>query len=273
VFLLLRRSGVPWLVRRTVQRRRVTILVYHDPSPAVLERHLALLCRLYNVISLREYVDGHTLPSHALVLTLDDGHAGNFALRDIFRRFSIVPTIFVCTGVVGTQRGFWFHHAENVERLKRLPDEERVAALAASGFDPNAELDVREALSDQELRALSDCADIQSHTVTHPILPRCTAELAEAEIVDSRRHLQERFNADVYALAYPNGDYTEREALLVQQGGYRCALASDGRLNKRAGHAYALGRIAVDDKDGLDELVVKASGVWGVVERLVRRTS
>lgn len=269
--MLLRLSGVPWLMRRTVQRRRVTILVYHNPPATVLERHLELLCRLYNVVSLREYVDGHSLPSRALVVTLDDGYARNFALRELFARFSVVPTIFVCTGIVGTRRGFWFRHADDVERLRGLPEHERVAALAAAGFDPDAELEAREALSDEELRELIPGVDIQPHTVTHPILPQCTDEQAETEIVDSKRHLEQRFDVDVYALAYPNGEYTEREALLAQRAGYRCAVAVGGRLNGAGADPYRLHRIAVADNDGLDELVVKASGVWGRLERVTRR--
>jgi len=254
VFWLLRRSGVPWVARRTVQRRRLTILVYHNPRPAVMERHLELLCRLYRVVSLREYVEKRTLPPGALVVTLDDGYAANFALRDVFARFSVIPTIFVCTGIVGTNRGFWFLH------------------VGETGFDPTEELAVREALSDAEIRDLAGVADIQAHTVTHPILPRCTPEQAEEEIVESKRDLERRFGLDVYALAYPNGEYTERDAQFARQAGYRCALAVSGRTNGDSPDIYALRRITVDDHDGIDELVVKASGVWAWLQRVVART-
>ena len=252
VFWLLRRSGVPWLVRH-IQRRRVTILVYHNPSPAVLERHLELLCRLYHVVSLREYVEKRTPPPGSLVVTLDDGYAANFALRDVFARFSVVPTIFVCTGIVGTRRGFWFRH------------------VGDAAFDPGEERAEREALSDEEIKELIAVADIQAHTVTHPILPRCTAEQAEIEIADSKRDLEQRFGLDVYALAYPIGEYTEREAQLARQAGYRCALAVGGRTNDESADLYALRRITVDDHDGVDELVVKASGVWPWLERVSGR--
>jgi len=242
------------VVRRTVQRRRVTILVYHNPRPAVMERHLELLCRLYRVVSLREYVEKRMLPPGALVVTLDDGSAANFALRDVFARFSVIPTIFVCTGIVGTNRGFWFLH------------------VGETGFDPSEELAVREALSDAEIRDLAGVADIQAHTVTHPILPRCTPEQAEEEIVESKRDLERRFGLDVYALAYPNGEYTERDAQFARQAGYRCALAVSGRTNGDSPDLYALRRITVDDHDGIDELVVKASGVWAWLQRVVART-
>jgi peptidoglycan/xylan/chitin deacetylase (PgdA/CDA1 family) len=251
VFRLLRRSGVPWLVRHTVQRRRATILVYHDPTPAVLERHLALLTRLYRVVSLREYIEQRA--AGTLVVTLDDGYAANAALRDVFARFSVVPTIFVCTGIIGTNRGFWFRH------------------VGDAGFDPSEERTVREALSDDEISDLATVADIQAHTVTHPILPRCSAEEAKSEIAGSKRDLEQRFGLDVYAFAYPNGEYTQRDVRLVQDAGYRCALAVGGRTDDGSADLYALPRITVDDHDGVDELVVKASGVWPWIERVSGR--
>lgn len=253
VFWLLRRSGVPWVVRRMVHRRHLTILVYHNPPPLVMERHLELLCRLYRVISLREYVEKRSLPPNALIVTLDDGYAANFALRDVFARFSVVPTIFVCTGIVGTHRGFWFLH------------------VGDGDFDPHEERVVREALSDLEIRELAGVADIQAHTVTHPILPRCTPEQAEEEIVQSKRDIERRFGLPVYAFAYPNGEYTEREMQFAREAGYRCALAVGGRTNGDSADIYALRRIAVDDHDGVDELVVKASGVWPWLERVIGR--
>jgi poly-beta-1,6-N-acetyl-D-glucosamine N-deacetylase len=238
-------------MRRTIGRRRATILVYHNPSPAVMEQHLALLTRLYRVVSLREYVEQRS--SGALVVTLDDGYAANFALRDVFARFSVVPTIFVCTGIVGTNRGFWFRH------------------VGEADFDPDEQRVAREALSDDEIRELATVADVQAHTVTHPILPRCTAEQAEAEISGSKRDLEQRFGIDVYAFAYPNGEYTDRDARLVREAGYRCAVAVGGRMDDESADLYALPRITVDDHDGADELIVKASGLWPWLERVSGR--
>ena len=156
IFAGLRLSGVPWLLRETVQRRRTTILVYHDPSPRMLEDHLRALGTRYNFVSLADYVSSRTggsaqLPPKSLVITLDDGHVGNHELRGVFEHFHVTPTIFVCTGLIGTRRGFWFLHTSDVETLKRLPNDERVATLTASGFSPDAELPRREALSNDEI--------------------------------------------------------------------------------------------------------------------------
>jgi peptidoglycan/xylan/chitin deacetylase (PgdA/CDA1 family) len=272
VFRLLRWSGVPALLRATAQRGRVTILVYHDPRPEVFDGHLRVLGRAYHIISLQRYLisrggDGATLPPKALVVTFDDGYASNFELREPLRRHGIRPTVFVCTGIAGTLRRFWFRNVDDVESLKRVPDAERLSRLAAAGFDAAGERPPREALSDAEIQELASIAEIQAHTVTHPILPRCTDDRARDEIVDGKRDLEQRFGFEVYALAYPNGEYTEREVELARSAGYRCALAVGGRTNPRGADLFRLQRIAIDDHDGVDELLVKASGLWPWLQR------
>lgn len=269
---------MPWLLRETVQRRRTTILVYHDPSPGTLEAHLRALSRRYNFVALADYVSNRAesspqLPAKSLVITLDDGHAGNHELRGVFERFQVRPTIFVCTGLIGTSRGFWFLHAGDVELLKRLPNDERVATLEASGFSPDAELPHREALSNEEVSSLSTVADIQSHTVTHPILPNCTDEQAGAELEESIRHLEQKFGLAVFALAYPNGDYSNRELSLARLVGYTCAVTVDGGSNASSTDLFRLRRTAVDDRDSVDAVIVKASGLWRLVKRLIGRPS
>jgi poly-beta-1,6-N-acetyl-D-glucosamine N-deacetylase len=254
-----------------VQRRSATILVYHDPSPETMETHLRALRRRYNLISLASYISsrsgGAALPRKSLVITLDDGHVGNSKLRTVFERFEVRPTIFVCTGLVGTRRGFWFRHARDVEVLKRLPNKDRISAMQLSGFSPDAERAEREALSDGEILALASVADIESHTATHPILPTCTDEEARSELSGSKAHLEQRFGFAVYALAYPNGDYSDRELSLARAAGYACALTVDAGSNSPSTDLFRLKRIAVDDHDSVDAVIVKASGLWGLIKR------
>lgn len=48
-------------------------------------------------------------------------------------------TIFLCSGIVGTSRGFWFLHAEDDQSYKQLADAERLDRLRDAGFDEDAE--------------------------------------------------------------------------------------------------------------------------------------
>jgi peptidoglycan/xylan/chitin deacetylase (PgdA/CDA1 family) len=277
VFRLLRLTLLPLLIREAIQRRRVTIIFYHDPSPESLENHLAILERTYKLISLRQFVDAHrlrrisTLPPKALVVTLDDGHAGNFRLKLLLQRMGIPVTIFLCSGIVGTGRRFWFEHAaEEVESLKHVPDGERLDRLRELGFDEAREFSKPEALSRDEVEALAPVVDFQCHSASHPVLLYCSDEKAEREIVGSKQELEREYGLDIYAFSYPNGDYSDREILLAKRAGFRCALTADVGFNTAETDPFRLRRIGIDDDDGIDELLVKTCGLWGWIKGIVR---
>lgn len=274
-FLALRLTLLPFVFREVFQRNKVTILVYHAPTPQVFDEQIGVLKRLYNIVPLSAYVEARRtgdfskLPPKALVVTLDDGHRSNFALKDVLERHNVPITIFLCSGLIGTRRRFWFLHEKSpalVQRLKIVADDERLAALRRTGFEEAKEFDDRQVLSIAELRELNSRADFQSHTVFHPVLPRCSEEKAEAEIAGSRSDLQTKLGHEVYALAYPNGDYSERELRLAERAGYSCALSSDRGFNTKKTPLFRLRRICVPDDADQHELLVKASGLWGEIK-------
>ena len=105
---MIRLTLLPLVLRELFQRKKVTILLYHDPSPGRFADHLAILKKRYNIVSLRRFVEAHLagtlghLPPKSLVLTFDDGHRGNHGLIGLLRDLPAPPTIFLCSGVVGT---------------------------------------------------------------------------------------------------------------------------------------------------------------------------
>src|SRR5205085_5110337 len=107
----------------------------------------------------------------------------------VLERLGVPVTIFLCTGIVGTRRGFWFKHVERPAALKGLPDEERLERQRAEGFDEERELGESEGLTRAEIEQLKRLVDFQSHTVSHPILPRCDDAKARAEICGAREAL------------------------------------------------------------------------------------
>lgn len=277
-FFLLRMSGVPYLIREVLQRRRVTILVYHKLSAETADRHFAALLRKFNIISLADYMNSRTdgrkpLPPKPLIVTFDDGHQGNYALKPVLEKHGIPATVFLCSGVVGTNRHFWFETEmeEGLRQgLKRVSDEERLETLTRLGFSETAEQATRQALSASEIDEMKTFVDFQSHTVLHPLLPQCSAAKAWLEISDSKVQLEDKFGLSIYALAYPNGDYSEREIAAVKSSGYRCALSLDSGFNSLTTPEFRLKRICINDDAGLDELLVKASGLWGFLKNLMR---
>jgi peptidoglycan/xylan/chitin deacetylase (PgdA/CDA1 family) len=152
-----------------------------------------------------------------------------------------------------------------VQQLKAVTDTERLRILHGAGFDETKEFEERQALSDSEVAELKARVDFQSHTLFHPILPRCPADKAEAEIARSKQDLEARLGSRIYALAYPNGSYSDRDVDLVKKAGYRCALTLDRGFNSNSTPLFKLRRICVPDEADPHELLVKASGLWGYI--------
>ncbi len=278
LFKCLRYSGLPWLLRHTVQRRRVTLVMFHDLAPEAAERAFSFLQRAYRVISLSDYLlarqkqDPSLLPPRALVITLDDGHVRNRELLPIIQRLGVPITIFLCAGIVGTHRHFWFRFRNpqvRTEQLKRLPNQERLKVLAKAGFDPLSEHDEAQALSAQHIEEMRPWVNFQSHTLLHPCLPHCTDEEAWAEIAGSRQVLEDDFGLSINAIAFPNGDYNARDLALVQRAGYACAITVDFGYNTLRTDPYRLRRLSIDDTDNEDAVCVKASGLWTFIMALL----
>lgn len=282
IWSALRWTGLPLALRRIRRRGDVAILCYHDPDPDTLSHHLEALDKRYRFIALRDYVDARltgrttTLPARAVVVTLDDGYSGNARLAEVFARHSVRPTIFLTSGVVATDRAFWWMllpgGEDEAESLKAVPDSDRIRALAAAGRSETDALPARTALSHAEVESLVAVADLQSHTVLHPILSMCSDERARAEIEDSKADLEREYGLDVYALAYPNGrpaDFGEREAALAASAGYTCALTTVPGLNDATTDLFRLNRIFIPDDASSDEVVVRTSLLAAHIVRLV----
>lgn len=278
VFRILRYSGVAWFFREFIQRNKVTLLLFHDMKKQDAERNFAWLKSHYNLIGLNDYLDavanGSPLPAKAVVITFDDGHAGNYDLLPLIKRMQIPITVFLCSGIVGTNRHYWFRHSEEVTpelpRLKRLPEKERLERLKTMGFDELQQYSDRQALSKDEIMEMAPWVDFQSHTCFHPILPSCDDLTAEYEIVNSKVQLENDFGFRIRSLSYPNGDYSDRDVEIAKQAGYKCGVTVDAGYNDRNADLFRLKRVSVNDAKTLDELIVKASGCFILLKHILR---
>jgi peptidoglycan/xylan/chitin deacetylase (PgdA/CDA1 family) len=284
VAFAIRWSGLAWLVRNTYARGRVSIVLYHDPDPETLARHLAYVGERYTPISLDRLVgalrsgDWSEIPPRSIVITIDDGHAGNARLLEVFERHRVRPTIFICSQIAGTTRQFWFEHLEDldperVEELKPVATEQRLAELERrSGFTVDREYGEgrRQALSREEIAAMAAGCDFQSHTRFHPILTSCSRRLAEEEIAGSRAEVEALTGAPCRHLAYPNGSYSEREVALAREAGYESARTVDIGWNGPGADPYRLRILSVADGYPVNMLAADLTGLkW--LSRLARR--
>lgn len=275
---LLRLSGLDRVLRAALARGRVSIVVYHDPAPETLERHLAWLAGRYSFITMDRLADAleggvwDTLPAYPLVVTFDDGHRRNAALEAILRAHNVRPTIFLCSRIIGTRRPFWWQTqaAERlgIETLKRLPDGERRRRLAEAGDDPDRDGAERQAMTWEEVRALSATCDFGAHTRTHPVLPRCDERTSGEEIAASRTEVEAFTQRPCRHFAYPNGDFGDREVRHLRRAGYRTARTIEAGWNGPEADPFRLAAFPVSDDASVSWLAVQMTGVPAWLRRL-----
>jgi peptidoglycan/xylan/chitin deacetylase (PgdA/CDA1 family) len=250
------------------------------------ERHMALLADEFNVLPLGDAckrLARGTLPARAVSITFDDGYADNEEVAlPILKRFALGATFFVATGF--SSGGVMFndriieavrHAAPGHHDLSRLSlgalelegSESRARAVdslvSAVMHRPYAE---REALVEEladSLRAplpgklMMTPAQIQSlhragmeigaHTVRHPILMSIPDHEARAEIVESKRTLEEITGSPVTLFAYPNGkpdrDYGVQHVRFAKEAGFAAAVSTIAGVAHRGSDLFQLPRL------------------------------
>lgn len=328
LFKILRFSGLPLLLRELVQRRRVTILLFHDISRETAAKTFDCLSKRYHVLDLQTFIrtcqaapaeapepppevrdtakiprpqaerqkehstalslllfplfllllpkfmlrtlpPPRSLPPKSLIMTFDDGHIGNYDLLPVLKAKKIPVTIFLCAGIIDTRRHFWFKHKPPNHRsssLRRMPHRERLRFLEKAGFTHETEYATPHVLTKSQIQEMKPWVDFQSHTLFHPCLPRCNSADAQDEILRSREVLRREYGLQANAIAYPHGDYSDRDIELCRQAGYECGMTVDCGFNTVDSDLLRLKRLPVNDTDDMNELIVKASGLWEFVK-------
>jgi peptidoglycan/xylan/chitin deacetylase (PgdA/CDA1 family) len=276
IFGVIRRSGLPRLVAATFARGKVPILLYHDPRPEIFEQHLDYLARRYEFLPLPRLVAAMTsqewasLPRNGLVVTFDDGMRTNAGLLDLFRRYDVKPTIFICSQVVATRRHYWFLSADDPQALKRASNSQRLELLQRQGFSPTRQYPEPQALSASDIRRMREYVHFESHTRFHPILTTCSDRECHEEIVLSRQEITTLTGRECRHFAYPDGAYTQREIETVKSAGYLSGRTIDFGWNGPSADPYRLKIIGWRDDASVNRLAADLSGIPGYVSRLRR---
>lgn len=170
---------------------------------------------------------GLPLPPRAVMLTFDDGWETQFStVYPLLRERGMVGVFFVHTGVLGDQPG------------------------ASMSWDDVCRME-------------SDGMDIECHTISHPSLPGLDATALERELIESRRILETRLGRPVTALAYPFGDFTEREVEAAERAGYRLAFSTEVGLVQRLDEPFEIHRTIVTFGDSTDDFAIKLTELDG----------
>lgn len=250
----------------------------HNPGPDTGELLFKWLLKKYNIISLNQYIDYRngkaTLPAKPLIITMDDGHIGNYDLLPLIKSLQIPVTIFLCSGLINTRRHYWFKYYElltDSDVLKMVPNNKRLEYLAKSGYYPEKEFPDPQALTKEQIMEMKEYVNFQSHTVSHPCLNRCTDAESWKEISDSKLQLETEYNLAINAIAYPNGDFTEREITYAKKAEYTCGLTVGYGYNGKNTSLYKLKRCSVNDNESVELLAIKATGIWSYLFLLFKK--
>jgi peptidoglycan/xylan/chitin deacetylase (PgdA/CDA1 family) len=235
--------------RSTAPRRRslfvgrtVPILAYHKVAeipagvrynsnyvlPSQFAAQLNFLRRArFQSITFAQYeshrLTGAPLPRRPVLITFDDGYRSN---RDValplLRRFGFSATVFLVSDLIGcTNR--W--DADEIQEPLLSLDDIRVMRRAG--------------------------IDFQSHTCTHRRLTALTDADMYAELVESRRTLENALHAPVSAIAYPWGECTPLVQRLARAAGYHSGVILRRRTNFAHTPLFELRRIGVNHATSL----------------------
>jgi len=173
--------------------KHLPVLTYHSlddsesvlaTSPEVFSEHMRILSDLgIATVSLAEAAEAlrqGRLPARAVAITFDDGFRNTYELAlPVLTRYGFTATVFLVTDYCERDNS-WPTQPTGVRRRPLLRWSE-VRELSRAGLV------------------------IGAHTRTHPDLTRLSAGEAEAEMVGSKRAIEDEIQRPVDAFAYPYG--------------------------------------------------------------------
>ena len=235
----------------------------YQTSSHEFQETIKTLRKHFQFVSLDELLgslDDHPWRYPRAAVTIDDGFSSILGVIEIFKKYDIIPTVFICpdlidkntvpfpeiiriallvtnnnvgpygTTIPGNIKGKLAYINYLVEIFKKFNDEMLTRELEAlmSTLKVSKEAIMSHHLYDplldwNELASLDGDVVIGSHTCNHYYLPSLAAGLVWKEISLSRKMIQDQLKVDCKYFCYPFGDeksFGDREINLVEKAGY-----------------------------------------------------
>jgi peptidoglycan/xylan/chitin deacetylase (PgdA/CDA1 family) len=276
---LLLRGDVHKAIAQLKNGQYILSIYFHDPSKPLFGKCMKWLNEqgifFIDLNTLHDIAKGNMpFPKGAVVLTVDDGWKTNKTnIVEMAHQQNIPVAIFVTTEPVLVGNGYWWSYVKlanktgylNItpEQVKLMENKSRLELIVKlkDRFCVG-----REAMTVDELQEIEKTGKIiiGSHTVTHPILSRCTDEEVYMEICHSKQQLEDILKHEINGFAYPNGDFSEREIKMVERAGYHLAFTTKPTYltSENIKDKYMLPRFEVLKDVSFAENICRMSGVW-----------
>lgn len=277
----------------------LAVLAYHGiTNPQRFAAQLDHLVERYRPIAPSDLVrslDGGTdLPPRAVLVTFDDADPSHLqhALPRLQER-GLRALAFVVPGLLDGDRPFWWQEAAALARaggtiggrepirggtelfrwLKTVPDDEREAALEELRATASRPAPAVPQLTRDELRELdAGGVEIGNHSLSHPILPRCSDDKLRRELEESHERLTALLVSPPRFFAFPNGDHDPRAEALLRRLGYRAAFRFDHRRTSWPPvEPWRVSRLRTGSETPLSRFEIILSGLHPAIHHLLGR--
>lgn len=236
---------------------------------------------------------GAPLPRRAAWVTFDDGHPSVVEQGlPVLMSLGIPATIFICPGVVDSNKPFWWQVIERgieldvgfdgqpitpaeIKRAKSLPDVVRrrlveqvqitIEEVTGSAFTTSQ-------LSTTHLETWIRAGNtIGNHTWDHPILDRCTSNEQRRQVALAHEWIVESLAPDHLLFAYPNGNWTGDAEAVLRKFGYDAATLFDHRLSDVV-DPFKISRLRTNADGDLSRFRATVSGTHPFLSEILNRT-
>lgn len=277
--LLYLNGSVNKAIKDGISGKHILSIYFHNPEKGLFEKCIKWLKRKgYKFLSVDELIqirDGLIeFPKGGVIVTVDDGWKENIPnIVRISKKESIPVTIFITAEPLKTMNSYWWSYVkkanqlnipiQSIEELKKIDNSKRVKIIN----DLRSKIIIeKESMTITELKEINEnkTISIGSHTVSHPILTKCSDLESSYEIKCSKEELENIINKQIKYFAYPNGNYGLREIEILKKSGYKAAFSTitDYLTKKNLDKTFQYPRFEVLENVSFAENICRITGVW-----------
>ena len=266
ILQLLYKSGFFKLCKNLLYKKGKFVLMFHGVSrnksfhiPKDIQPHLDILqfenivYWLSNQFMFLEPNDLMNSEKSGVLLTFDDGFNNNVSnVLPVLEKYNAPALLFVAT-----------QHCINPNNwLNFINDKLKHYEIDKASLKAKVKSDYYDGIPERKIKSLSkhNLITFGSHTVTHPVLSKCSQEKLYFELSESKLYLEKATEKSIEYFAYPFGDYNRRILKLVKDLGYKACFGID-KTKRLKRLKYEIPRIGIYD-DGEDYLSAKLSGLY-----------
>lgn len=256
---------------------RVPVLMYHHLVPEstgikggpvitaeLFERQMEALKQAgYNTIDFRQLHDfmaeGKRLPPKPVLITFDDGYESNYIYAyPVLKRLRMKATINVITGLVPAETTPSFN-----PRVLTYLSWDQMREMAGSGLidfqshTRDLHKFVPKAPGKEGYAAITPLYDARTGKVE---TPEEFERRIKADLIESRRAIEENLGLEVFVLTYPYGVFSDDTRRLAREAGYTMQVTIKEGFNQRRGDMTQIRRFNITQAMSPAQVLERISG-------------